>query len=103
MIRKHKICSSGKKIIPNKRTKIPTWELAGTFKDFFSPPAPASKERKADTGVQEEQDSFMQGLLTPSPKYFLTDSHRVSNQSRNYSASGIDQQANWKKSIQLWS
>lgn len=45
----------------------------------------------------------MQGLFTPSPKYFLTDSYRLSKQSRNYSASGINQQANRKKSIQLWS
>lgn len=53
----------------HKRLKISTWELAGTFKGIF-PLVYASNEKKADTDIEEEQDSFIQGLLSPSPNFF---------------------------------
>lgn len=105
MICKHKICSSGKKknkIIPNKRTKISTWELAGTFKDFFFPfHLPQRKKKKQILLFKNNKIALYKGQLTPSPKHILTDSHKVNNQTRSYSALGINQQANRKKNFRL--
>lgn len=96
MICKHKICSSGKKIIPNKRTKISTWELAGTFKDFHHPPTHTPQRERKQILVFKKNKIALHNNCLPLPQNTFQQILTVTNHKellcfRNKSAAKLEE------------